>query len=90
MNDSWGGWGGDAGAGPPVSVTAGQEGVPCGRAGGGRAVPAGETQPACGQLIDVRGGDVFLLGSVAPDVPVSEIVAHDDDDVGLGCVESFP
>ena len=74
------GWS-DTGVGLTEGVFAGEEGVTRGRAGGGRAIAAGEGDAFSREFIDVRGLD--LLRAVGGDVAVAEVIGHDHDDVGF-------
>ncbi len=72
---------GDAGALLAEGVGAGEEGETSGRAGGGRGVTAGEALALGGEFVDVGGFESGV--AVTGDIAVTEIIGHDDDDVGF-------
>jgi len=61
-------------------VFAGEQGGAGGGTHGGRGVGGGEKHPFAGEAVDVRGG--VQVGSVTPEIPGSEIIGEDEDDVG--------
>ena len=52
-------------------VGPGEKGVAGRRAGGGRAVAAGELQSFLGQAVDMRSFQVFVFRTVAPEVSIA-------------------
>ena len=63
------------------AMNAGEHGETRRRAGGGRAMAIGEAQTLAGELVQMRGGD--LLGAVAAEIAPADVIAVDDDHVGL-------
>jgi hypothetical protein len=43
-------------------------------------VGLGKTQTVCGQLVDIRGFDLFL--SVTSQVTVTQVIGHNENDIG--------
>src|SRR5829696_10487082 len=64
------------------SRTAGDERGPAGGAGL-LAVVVGEDRALVGDAVEVGRAIAHLAAVVGADVPVADIIAHDDDDVGL-------
>src|SRR5215204_1204358 len=64
------------------SRTAGDERGPASRTGL-LAVVVGEDRALVGDAVEVGRAIAHLAAVVGADVPVADVVAHDDDDVGL-------
>src|SRR4051794_18971331 len=64
-----------------VLVAAGDQREPGRRTDGGIGVGLGEAYAARGDAVDVWGG--VLASAIAGEVGITEVVGHDEDDVGL-------